>query len=271
MLVFSGFELKRLLAREPLVSVNLFSGEAAATYSGDAAEIGGQKIDLKSVKRLHEDRVYVAGGSGLREASFFEGGFYGLRAVEGHAPTIEINGIRMHRVRPAPEVDAENKVRFLGLKHGQRVLDTCCGLGYSAIAALRRGCAVTTIETDENVLWLAELNPWGRSLFEGVEKGLVKLMHGDCAEAIQGFVNGSFDAVVHDPPRFNVASGLYTLEFYEQVFRVLGEGGGFFHYTGKPMEKHGKGIRRGVQERVRKAGFRNIEWNEECLGFRARK
>lgn len=277
MLVLSGYELKRLLAREALVSVNLFSGEEEAEYEGMHARVMGEAIDLAGVKRLHEDRVYVAENGELKEASFFAGKVYALKAVEGHAPTIEINGIRMHRVPtqkgvgPAPEEDAENKIGFLGLKLGEKVLDTCCGLGYSAIAALHRSCTVTVLELDENVLRLAELNPWSRPLFDALKEGQAELVHGNCLEEIRKRGNAEFDAVVHDPPRFNVASDLYAQEFYGEVWRVLDEDGKLFHYTGKPMERHGGGIRKGVQSRLRKAGFRNIEWNEECLGFRARK
>ncbi len=271
MLVISGLALKQLLARGARVSTNLSTWEADATYAGNQATVEGEHVDLASVKRVHDDRVYVAEDGKVKEASFFADKVYGLRALEGHAPTIEINGIRMHRMRPAPEEDAENKAKFLGVKAGERALDTCCGLGYSAGALFRAGCKVTTIEIDDNVLRLAELNPWSQPFFDAVKAGKIRLLNGSCAEKIKEFPNASFDVVLHDPPRVSVAKELYAQEFYEQVHRVLGEGGKFFHYTGKPLEKHGKGIRAGVQKRLRKAGFRGIEWNEECLGFKARK
>ena len=276
MLVFSGYELKRLLAREPKVSFNLGLGEGPVRYHGRQAEVAGETFGI-DVKRLHEDRVYVVLEGKLKEASFFSGNVYGLRAIEGHAPTIEINGIRMHRVPgpagtgPAPEEDAENRVRFIGLEPGARVLDTCGGLGYSALAALRAGGLVTCLEADENVQTIASYNPWSAPFFEAVKAGKIELRIADCSEEIKKLGSHSFDAVLHDPPRYGVAPLLYSGGFYEQVFRVLEEGGKLFHYTGKPQEKNGRGIRKGVVSRMRKAGFRGIEWNDECLGFRAWK
>jgi len=183
----------------------------------------------------------------------------------------------MHRVpgptgaHPAPEQDADNRIRFLGLAPGERVLDTCAGLGYSALAALRAGGIVTALEADENVQTIASYNPWSWPFFEAVKTGKIELRTADCFEALKEMGGNSFDAILHDPPRYGVAPLLYSGPFYEQAFRVLEEDGKFFHYTGKPHEKNGAGIRKGVITRLRKAGFRNIEWNEECLGFRAGK
>jgi len=198
---------------------------------------------------------------------FFRGGkFYKLLP---ELETIEINGVKMHQtMRRTPRQDAENKANVLGVKKGDNVLDVCTGLGYSAIAAAEKGANVTTIEVDENVLELAKQNPSSKKLFEDPR---IKIIVGDALQKIKEFDDGRFDAVLHDPPRFSFAGELYSLAFYKQLFRVLKKGGKLFHYTGKPREKRGKGIRAGVARRLAEAGFNKIEWNEETLGFTAVK
>ena len=47
-----------------------------------------------------------------------------------------------------------------------RVLDTCTGLGYTAIEAAKTAEQVITIELDPTALEVARLNPWSRELFE---------------------------------------------------------------------------------------------------------
>ena len=60
--------------------------------------------------------------------------FYKL-AKTGGAPTLEIDGIRMHRTKDTtPDRMRWKKSKILGLRHG-KVLDTCMGLGYTAIQA----------------------------------------------------------------------------------------------------------------------------------------
>ena len=64
--------------------------------------------------------------------------FFKLLPTEG-APTIEIDGVRMHRTRrTTPDADAGLKLEALGVG-GCRVLDTCAGLGYTALGAVGRG------------------------------------------------------------------------------------------------------------------------------------
>ena len=170
------------------------------------------------------------------------------------------------------ELHALSNFTFLrGASHPEELVKRAVELGYSALAAFRAGGLVTCLEADENVQTIASYNPWSWPFFEAVKTGKIELRIADCSEEIKKLGSHSFDAVLHDPPRYGVAPLLYSGAFYEQAWRVLAEGGKLFHYTGKPQEKHGKGIRKGVVSRMRKAGFRDIEWNEECLGFRAWK
>jgi predicted methyltransferase len=158
----------------------------------------------------------------------------------------------MHRILDVtPDVDSEMKVALLGSIRCGRVLDVCTGLGYTAIAALRRGaCSILTIEKDENVLRLAALNPWSWEL----EDDRVELMIGDAFEVVDKFEN-EFDAVIHDPPRIPLAGNLYSLEFYRKLAKALKPGGRIVHYIGQPGIHRGRRMWKGVLERLRQAGF----------------
>ena len=64
----------------------------------------------------------------------------------------------------------------------RRVLDTCTGLGYTAIAAARcKGVTgVVTVELDEVSLRMCARNPWSREMFDSDK---VTSLQGDCCEA----------------------------------------------------------------------------------------
>ena len=67
---------------------------------------------------------------------------------------------------------------------------------------------------------------------------------------------GSFDAVLHDPPRLGIAGELYSLLFYDQLARVLKRKGKLFHYTGAPNKlTSGRDVPGEVARRLRRAGF----------------
>ncbi len=139
----------------------------------------------------------------------------------------------MHRTKEVnPLQDTRNKVNAVKPEEGETVLDTCMGgLGYTAIEASKRGAYVITVEKDKNVIELARINPWSRELFTG---GKVQVIQGDVFEVVRRFRDGSFDVVIHDPPRFSLAGQLYSGEFYRELYRVLRPGGRLFHYVGNP-------------------------------------
>jgi len=189
----------------------------------------------------------------------------------GAAPTLLINGIHMHRVAAGwdPLRDADAKVKYLHAKKGSLVLDTCMGLGYTAIRAMRRGARVVTIEVSREVLAVAEHNPYSASLAEAEA-----ILVGDAADYVKHMQSSVFDAVMHDPPRYSVAGHLYSLSFYRELFRVLRPGGRLVHYTGEPQRGRGRGrgpIVRGVVERLAAAGFRVLGYREDALSVVAVK
>jgi predicted methyltransferase len=68
--------------------------------------------------------------------------------------------------------------------------------------------------------------------------------------------DASFDAVLHDPPRFGIAGELYSQAFYDQLARVLRRKGRLFHYTGAPNKlTSGRDVPNEVAKRLRLAGF----------------
>ncbi len=230
----------------------------------------GTRVSKNVIEKIAKDEngVYFIKEGGVYKAAIAGEHYYKL--VPTIPPTIEINGIRMHRTKEInPLRDTRNKVNAVQPREGETVLDTCMGLGYTAIEAARRGAYVITIEKDRNVIELAKLNPWSRELFTG---GKIQVIHGDAFEVVKRFKDGSFDVVIHDPPRFSLAGQLYSEEFYRELFRILKPGGRLFHYVGNPGKKYRrKDLQKGVMERLRKAGFVGVKRVEDALGIVARK
>jgi predicted methyltransferase len=175
----------------------------------------------------------------------------------------------MHRTKETtPYVDTEEKLGALGLKGG-RAFDTCMGLGYTAIGALERGAeVVVSVEREPPAIRVAEMNPWSRRLFDGG----VSLLLGDSFFTIDSLPSEYFEWVIHDPPRLTHAGALYSEEFYTKLFRVMADGGRLFHYTGEPRSRYrGVDLQRGVQRRLRAAGFRGTEYHPGVMGVTCEK
>ena len=121
------------------------------------------------------------------------------------------------------------KVGFIRPR-GKVILDTCGGLGYFAAWCLQGQAArVQSFEKNPDVIWLRDLNPWSPPV-----GGALQLVNADVAAALVDYPERSFDAVLHDPPRFGIAGELYSQAFYDQLARVLKPRGMLFHYTGTP-------------------------------------
>jgi uncharacterized protein len=169
------------------------------------------------------------------------------------APTMLISGIPMHRIKDTtPLEDTLQKLKALGKPYG-RVLDTATGLGYTAIQAARTAALVVTVEFDPAVLHICRLNPWSADLFTSPN---IQPLIGDSADLVRFFPDGSFNAVIHDPPTFALAGQLYGGQMYRDLYRILKPGGRLFHYIGNPDSRYGATTGRGVVVRLRSAGFR---------------
>jgi len=260
--------LLRAEAREEIIKISLDLGRSLheCLIQREGVMIDDQLIkweELKKASKKERDIFMVVDGK-LFSLSISSGHFYKLVFVSwGHPPTLEIDGIHMHRIKDiTPDKDAWMKVKLCGDLRCKRVLDTCMGLGYTAITALKMGaCSIVTVEIDENVIELARLNPWSREL----EDEKIDFRLGDITNLIEEFKE-EFDAIIHDPPRFSLAGELYGLEFYRKLNKALKLGGKLVHYVGQPGIVRGRAIWRGVIKRLREAGFDvRYDENSRCV------
>jgi len=184
------------------------------------------------------------------------------------AAQLLVSGIPMQRTEDiGPLEDTARKVRTIAPLRG-RVLDTCTGLGYTAIAAARTAEEVVTIELDPLVLAIARQNPWSQELFQ--DPRIVQRI-GDTSDLVAEFPDQSFSRIIHDPPAFSLAGELYAGAFYRQLYRVLRWKGRLFHYVGDLTSPAGQRIARGVARRLQEAGFRRVIPRPEAFGFVAYK
>lgn len=255
-----------------LISLDLGRSFIKARVTDGVLVIGNLRFGLDYLKEevTDETGIYILSQEGVRKIAFYaDGKYYKLRLVKPYvAPTLEINGIHMHRIKDiTPWEDARLKVKAAKVRRGAKVLDIGTGLGYTAINSLNYGASkVVTIEVDPNVLKMAELNPWSREL----EDSRIEIVLGDAYEVIKEFDNEEFDRIIHDPPRIHMAGHLYSLEFYKELYRVLKKGGIMYHYTGAPGIVHGHDVTHGIIRRLSAIGF-VTEKNEKLLGVICRK
>ncbi len=275
--MLAPWESRALVSSPPgyEAKVNSGLGRARVTRTGEVIELLAEgreySVGRALLERHSQRRSYLAVTSeGAYEVEVRTSSYYKLVPVEGSdAPTLEIDGIHMHRVSGVtPLEDARSKVRALGVRPGSRVLEVGTGLGYTALEALRLGASVVvTVEVDENVLWVAERNPWSWHL----ASDRVIVLLGDAVELLPQ-LEGPFDYVIHDPPRLTSRSGgLYGVTLYQELFRLLRPGGAFFHYTGEPGRARGRALWAGVASRLREVGFEEPRYVKEALGVVARR
>lgn len=176
----------------------------------------------------------------------------------GKPPTIEISGIKMHVTENSdPLQDTGLKLKHLTIAKG-KALDTCCGLGYTAIALCQLPGieSVLSFEVDANMQKLCRQNPWSQNLYLD---SAIKISIGNAADLIREVDSDSIAAIVHDPPRFALAAELYTDGFYQQLWRVLQRKGRLYHYTGDPNRRQRKiPLAEKTAERLKNGGFRRV-------------
>jgi uncharacterized protein len=179
------------------------------------------------------------------------------------APTMLLSGLPMHRIKDTdPHRDTLAKIKAAAIRGG-RVLDTATGLGYTAIEAAKLAEHVVTIELDRAAQAICRQNPWSQPLFNNPR---IQQIIGDSYEEVERFGAGEFSRIVHDPPAFSIDGELYSEDIYRQFLRILKPGGRLFHYIGDPESKSGSRITRGVIERLRRAGFRDVTARPEAFG-----
>ena len=278
-IVLSHREIEPLLAArqagESAASTSLDLGLTRGEVSLEAERVvfpDGQWLSWESLEEIGksdtgcfvvEDNEAVK----IQRFSEFLGRAYGLMPTD-RAPTLLVSGIPMHRIKGTdPHRDTLTKIRAVAPVTG-RVLDTCTGLGYTAIEAAKTAEQVVTIELDPTVLEVARLNPWSRALFEHPH---IEQLVGDSFDLIQDFEDESFSRIIHDPPMFSLAGELYSGQFYRHLYRVMGRKGRLFHYIGDLSSRSGRNVVKGVARRLQEAGFSRIVRKPGAFGLVAFK
>jgi predicted methyltransferase len=234
------------------VECSLDLGRSTVTVQVDADgwSVGARRFDYLS--RCKERTVYYWTGAEFAAAARFTTSLVKLVPTDWGPPTFEIDGIKMlPTARVSPYADAKSKVALVEPR-GKRILDTCGGLGYFAAWCLHGDAVhVSSYEKNADVLWLRSLNPWSPDLVPALT-----LANADVVTEIGALPSASFDAALHDPPRFGIAGELYSQSFYGALARVLKPGAPLFHYTGTPNKlTSGRDVASEVSQRLRIAGF----------------
>jgi len=251
------------------VDLNLSEQDFALTEQGLVLDDGNQ-LSIAQLKKIVKktQRIYLCCDGDMEPLEDRSSGYYKLAPTAG-APLLEISGVKMHISKGTDPFTSASEMAQQAVRKGDRVLDCCSGLGYAAIAAHRLGASeVLSIELSPQVMGLRAQNPWSKDL--GTE-GIVQ-RQGSSYELIRTMADRSFDAVIHDPPRFSLAGELYSEDFYGEIFRVLRPGGRLFHYTGNPhVIKTGSSFVDGVIRRLKAVGFKSVEKVDHLMGVSAQK
>jgi predicted methyltransferase len=241
-----------LLAAAGTVECSLDLERSRTTVEVDKHGWVWQNTRFPHLQNAKERTIYYWAGEQFQPVSRYSGSLIKLVPTDWGPPTFEIDGIKMLPTeRVSPYADAERKVGLIQPR-GKAILDTCGGLGYFAAACLQGQCArVQSFEKNADVIWLRSLNPWSPAA-----DPRLALTQGDVAQEIAALPSDSFDAALHDPPRFGIAGELYSQLFYDHLARVLKPRGKLFHYTGTPNKlTSGRDVPNEVATRLRKAGF----------------
>ena len=228
-------------------------------------------IDMKKLKSISsfDNKIFIFQNNELIPIEVRSNGYYKLVPTKS-APTLEINGIKMHRSKKIdPLTDAKLKTQLVVTPNDQ-VLDTCGGLGYSAVFALKAGAKkVISTEKSRAVIKIRNLNPW----FKNHDDKKLEMIHTDITREIDRFENSMFNSVIHDPPRFTSTTGdLYGRKFYNSLFRVMAPRSKLFHYTGSPKKIKAKDkFIKNTMNRLGQSGFKSICFHDNLQGIYAQK
>ncbi|HRF50925.1 MAG TPA: hypothetical protein PLC98_25065 [Anaerolineales bacterium] len=230
---------------------------------------GGAFTSWETLERIVRDEngVFVVEDGGVRKVQAYSD--LTDRAVSLYptagAPTMLVAGFPMHRIKDTdPWRDTQAKIKASAPTG--RVLDTCTGLGYTAILAAEMAEHVTTVELDPACQEVARANPWSARLFDHPR---ITQLIGDIGELIATLPEAGFNRIIHDPPTFSLAGELYSGEFYRACWRVLRPGGRLFHYIGDPESRSGAQVTRGVVRRLQEAGFARVQPAPAAFGVTA--
>ncbi len=265
-------EARRAGHATAVTSLDLGLTTTEVTLAPDQLILPDQVVPWRELEEIarHDTACFIVDNGHaqmIRGFSDLTGRVYGLMPTEA-APTMLISGLPMHRIKGTdPYRDTLAKIKAVAPITG-RVLDTCTGLGYTAIEAAKTAEHVITIELDSTAQEMARCNPWSRSLFDNPK---IEQIIGDTFEVIASFDDGDFHIILHDPPMLSLAGDLYSGEFYRDCWRVLRRNGKLFHYIGDPERKSGARTTKGVVRRLQEAGFAHVVPKPQAFGVVALK
>jgi len=271
MIYLTCFVAEELLKKKKKVSPDLGITFVSPIYRNEEVVLCGEEVPFEVIKYVATKKrysVFVFEKGELKPIQLFSEKtnlFYKLVTYKPNtAPTIQISGTHMHRVvNSDPWKDAMEKVKLIAPKSNETGLDSCTGLGYSAIISARKCKKIITVEKDENVIEIAKMNPWSRELFRAKN---IELMMDEIQNAVKRFKEQSFDFILHDPPQFYHAKELYSRPLYKEFYRVLKVNGRLFHYVGKVGTRTGRRYIEQIKQRLKETGFLP-KWSERTMGF----
>ena len=281
MYIISHFQAKEILdgyvLQEDEIECSLDLGMSRVKIKRDENDFvlpDGQRIMVKLITKILGDQkvCYLLEENNIYKVSTFNedtNKFYKLLPTGLNTPpTVEISGIRMHVTKSMhPGTDTRKKIKEISPVKG-KVLDTCRGLGYTAIAALKAGARhIVCCEKDLGVTEIAKYNPYSKELFDNEQ---IELKTGDSFELVKKFKNNEFTRIIHDPPTISLAGTLYSGLFYTELYRILKPKGILYHYTGAPgSKKRNMDVPGNVTKRLKLAGFVHVKVAH--FGIRAEK
>jgi len=234
----------------------------------DCENIRFEENNIISAKeKIKDNFCYLINDNKIEPLAYFSEAtnrFYKLTPTNDW-PTLSIGSVPMHKLS-SPMKDTEKKISLIG-PYGL-VLDTCMGLGYSAILASKAAKNVITFEKDENVYDLAKLNPLSEALFSSEN---IEIRREDISETIKSFSENHFDCIIHDPPTFKLAPELFTEAFYKELYRVLRKNGKAFHYTPLYKISQGYDFPSKIEKKLKKTGFKVLEFRPQDGGIVCKK
>ena len=251
---------------EKKISLDFKTKEVSVKRCGDIIIVEDTyKIDLKT--KIKENFCYQLTKDGLEPISYFSQStnLYYKLVPTSDWPTIALGSVPMHRVK-SPKQDTLNKISFL--KPYGFILDTCMGLGYTAITASKKGKKVITFERDEIVYEIAQLNPYSKELFSSLN---IEISQQDITKNIESFDDDYFDCIIHDPPTFKLSPELYSSRFYKELLRILKPKGKLFHYTPFYKVKKGYDFPSKIKGNLKEVGFKNIRFSDKASGLLCQK
>lgn len=257
---------------EGVVEVSLDLGKTTTNIAvtQDEVVIGQQHIAKSLLEKVKDETCYHFVDGKFQPIAFFskESNKYYKLVPTTDWPTIKISSTPMHRhTHISPKGDTRTKIKEISPVRG-KVLDTCCGLGYTAILANKQAQEVHTFEQDPYVLHVTSLNPYGLELFNNKK---IIIHQESIVSGILSLLDSSFDRIIHDPPTFKYAPELYNVDFHKQLYRVLKHGGILYHYCPEPGKTKGKQFHPRVLNALKHAGFVDVAYHLWSSGIRARK